>query len=283
VDQAFFNRIDGSADRQLTTSGAQEAVLSHDGRSALILTGAGALVRVDTVAGAETQILGPAPQDLMLTGAPVPGSLNILSGKRLAAEEALAQTPLRDELAGVRATLDGTPLLLQYVSPATVLFQIPWEAQFGAVSRIMTFTLSSGNEQFEVARSVITASGYPQTFAVIHQDFQSLVTQESPAAPGETIHIYASGLGPVSPAPASGEATPIGALSRVTSPWEFFWSGFSPDNVPADVPFAGLAPGMVGVYQVDVRLPEAVNGPIVLWSKHPEGAIQLFANIPVQR
>ena len=46
----------------------------------------------------------------------------------------------------------------------------------------------------------------------IHADFSALVTPENPAAPGEIVHLYATGLGPV-------------ADSRVTLPWEWLWSG----------------------------------------------------------
>ena len=32
------------------------------------------------------------------------------------------------------------------------------------------------------------------------------------------------------------------------------------DNVPLQVLFAGLAPGMIGVYQIDLRMPEQLTG-----------------------
>ena len=89
--------------------------------------------------------------------------------------------------------------------------------------------------------------------AILHgADFQ-LVTSSNPAAKGETVVIYATGLGPVSPTPATGMGASASPLSVTASPPSVTVGGLS-----ANVAFSGLAPGFVGLYQVNVAIPSAV-------------------------
>jgi uncharacterized protein (TIGR03437 family) len=115
---------------------------------------------------------------------------------------------------------------------------------------------------------------------VVHQDFSALVSSQSPARDGEIVHLYATGLGPVDP-PVSSGAAALDRLAKITTPWAFRWSVPSPEEAPADVLFAGLAPGMVGLYQMDVRVPASESGSAILLAKHPTGYESLFANFPV--
>jgi uncharacterized protein (TIGR03437 family) len=91
-----------------------------------------------------------------------------------------------------------------------------------------------------------------------HQDFRGLVTDEDPALPGETVHLFASNLGPVNRALKTGERSPFEPLARITTPFSCYLheqrSGGRVEG--AVVPFVGLSPGSVGVYQIDVTIPE---------------------------
>jgi uncharacterized protein (TIGR03437 family) len=87
--------------------------------------------------------------------------------------------------------------------------------------------------------------------SAIHEDFSSLVTQARPAKPGEILHLYAHNLGPVNPAPTPAIPVPLQPLSALAAPLTCFLG----DSVPVDVVFAGLAPTMIDVFQLDVRLP----------------------------
>jgi hypothetical protein len=85
--------------------------------------------------------------------------------------------------------------------------------------------------------------------AIAHQDGR-LVTAANPALAGETLTLYASGLGPVSPAVAFGQPFPAGAESRVNAPVEVLVNG-----KPGDVLYAGGTPGAVDGYQVNFQMP----------------------------
>jgi uncharacterized protein (TIGR03437 family) len=78
-----------------------------------------------------------------------------------------------------------------------------------------------------------------------------LVNQAHPAVRGQAIQIYVNGLGPVSNQPASGEASPGPPLaSTMATPT------VSIGGVPAQVIFSGLTPGVVGLYQLNVIVPQ---------------------------
>jgi uncharacterized protein (TIGR03437 family) len=72
---------------------------------------------------------------------------------------------------------------------------------------------------------------------------------------GEVVHLYATGLGAVTPPLATGAVTPSGTLYRANVPLTC-----SIGDQPAEVLFAGLAPGTVGVNQVDIRVPAGLSG-----------------------
>lgn len=90
----------------------------------------------------------------------------------------------------------------------------------------------------------------------------SLVTDENPAVPGETIVVFGSGMGLTAPTPASiglvsGMPTPADPLLLLPTPGtesEFVSSQVGIGNRTAQVEFSGLMPGFVGVYQINLKL-----------------------------
>jgi uncharacterized protein (TIGR03437 family) len=78
------------------------------------------------------------------------------------------------------------------------------------------------------------------------------------ATAGQFISIYCTGLGPVSNQPATGMAALVSALSVTTTTPTVTIGG-----VAALVTFSGLAPGTVGLYQVNVQVPTGVSAGMV--------------------
>lgn len=92
----------------------------------------------------------------------------------------------------------------------------------------------------------------------------SFVTPGSPAVAGEVVVVYAWGLGETNPAVTTGAVTPTPAPVLVAAP---FWAvdfDFRPNAVPTPpvarvAPlFVGLTPGQVGLYQINVQIPETL-------------------------
>jgi uncharacterized protein (TIGR03437 family) len=160
------------------------------------------------------------------------------------------------------------------VSPAEVRFQIPWETPtnyYGssAIAQLVipgaifaaapgTLGLGSFTPVFE-GIPCLFPNGLSDVCAVAaHGDFSGLLSGEDPARPGEVIHFYMRGLGPVIPAVATGEAAPDSPLSQVQQGFScFLYESNRLSGLP--ILFAGLAPGLVGIYQVSMQLPPQVQ------------------------
>jgi uncharacterized protein (TIGR03437 family) len=80
----------------------------------------------------------------------------------------------------------------------------------------------------------------------------SSVTSSSPGKPGEYLVMYLTGLGATKPSVKSGAAAPgpPSTLATVT-----MVPTVTVDSLPSTVYFAGLAPGFVGLYQIDFQVP----------------------------
>jgi uncharacterized protein (TIGR03437 family) len=125
--------------------------------------------------------------------------------------------------------------------------------------------------------SILGAAPVPDqicTPMVTHAD-GSQVSVNSPASAGETVVIYAVGLGVTQPSVPTGHASPspaampnnsnltIGfnyspdALPTIPNPLQ---TSTSPAQGPGPQPFAWLTPGLVGLYQLNITIPAPPAG-----------------------
>ena len=87
----------------------------------------------------------------------------------------------------------------------------------------------------------------------------------APAKPGDVLTLYATGFGATNPAFAVGEL-PAG-IARTVNPVTVNIRGI--DLAPEDLLYTGVAPYLAGVYQVNLRLPDAV----------PDGDLQIVLTV----
>ena len=97
------------------------------------------------------------------------------------------------------------------------------------------------------APQIVTTPGGP---AVSHSNDFALVTASRPAAPGEILSLFVTGLGPTRPGVDPGKPFPTSPLAAVNSPVEVLVNGKS-----AEVTAAVGFPGTVDGYQVNFRVP----------------------------
>jgi len=89
--------------------------------------------------------------------------------------------------------------------------------------------------------------------AVYHATDFTLVSEAKPARAGETLTLFASGMGPTRPGVDPGQPFTTDPPHVVNSPIEVLVNGTA-----SDVLSANGSPGAVGHYQVNFRLPESV-------------------------
>jgi adhesin/invasin len=203
-------------------------------------------------------------------GAPIaPGTIVQIYGSNLASQTTSATTiPLPTSLNQTSVIIGGLMAPLYFASPGQINAQVPFELTAGNPYQVIVDAngaLSTPNPiQLTNDAPGIAQFAAGQIIAQ-HLSNNNLVTETSPAAPGETIVFYVAGMGLTSPGVASGIASPSTNLAVPIDTPALTLNGAP---VPAaNIIFAGLTPTLVGLYQVDFTVPaNAPNGdlPLVL-------------------
>ncbi|HZT28900.1 MAG TPA: hypothetical protein VFA33_03385 [Bryobacteraceae bacterium] len=198
-----------------------------------------------------------------------PGSLATIFGTNLAPGTAQAASiPLPVSLNGVAVTFNGLPAPLLFVSPNQINLQVPWEALPSGTSAGTAAVVVTVNGASSVRQSVPLAAAAPAVFTfefgsgqAVAVNLDATVTAvesgvaglaSHSAAPGDIILLYATGLGPVDPPAATGNNSVDRLRPTVAAP------GVLIGGQSAQVLFAGLSPDFVGVYQLNVVVPQSV-------------------------
>jgi len=183
-----------------------------------------------------------------------PGSLIAVFGRNLAVEDRSALNfPLPVELAGTGVSVEGRPLPLLFVSPNQINAQLPYGIEGPARLRVST---PNGSMEASLrltatapALLYVSASG-ARLPAIVRQEAGEVVSPSSPAMAGDTLAIYLVGLGEVAGAIPAGQPAPEHPPLGTRHPVEVRVGGLVLSPI-----FAGLAPRLAGVYQVNVKLP----------------------------
>ena len=179
--------------------------------------------------------------------------------------------PLPTRLGDVQVFLNDQPVPIYFASNGQVNFQVPFEAQLGdGLMRIDRGGQRGNNVSVRILPSL------PRLLRFFNGPYGIVVNQDGsfpvpaslgipnsrPARAGETLVIYALGLGQTSPPVVSGASSPADPLARVPSPGGprvFFGALALPSGVPAEPSYVGLTPGFVGLYQINVTVPPGVT------------------------
>jgi uncharacterized protein (TIGR03437 family) len=183
-----------------------------------------------------------------------PGSIVTIFGSNLAAGATSASgAPYPTTLGSTVVTFNGIAAPLFYTSPGQINAQVPFEVPMGTASvqvKRGTATSSAGfvNVALVSPGIFIMDQGSAQG-AILHSNY-SLVSATNPARAGETLQIYATGLGPLVSSVGSGAPSP--AANTISQPVVKI------GNQNASVSYSGLAPGFAGLYQVNVVVPQGL-------------------------
>ncbi len=238
--------------RQLARAADQvlEFALAGNRRFVFAATGENRLVRIELESGNSETWLEPFPEirdastlldrnpsacPLVCYSAPEPmaqlgrGSLLVLTGHRWPA--------------GWRVQLDGADRPLQLLSGEAAWFQIPSQATIGQHPLVvyhpehpLRFTTAAQvNERFV------------SCFGALHQEFDRIVSANDPARIGEVVHLFLTGFAGVEPV-ADEVLNPVDHLIAVADPPALGGEGV------VEPLFFGLAPGLIGLQQLDLRI-----------------------------
>ena len=188
---------------------------------------------------------------------------------------------------------------LKLVSPSRIDFQIPWTTTIGtatvqvfrdcgqpseAASNEVAFTIAA------VQPALLWRAATPAAVAAEHADRTPIGPQgllpgidTSPAAPGEIVSLFATGFGQVSPALSTGQ---VSREDRATVNRSVEVSVGGRTVPAADLRYVGAAPGFLGTYRLDVRVPSELEGrsyPVSVKVGNvtsPAGPMLLFSEAP---
>jgi large repetitive protein len=188
-----------------------------------------------------------------------PGNIVQIYGSGLAGP-ATASTvlPLPTAVNGTGVTIGGLNAPLYYVSPGQINAQVPFELAAGGQYQVVV----NANGALTTPQTIQLTQADPAILqfnsgAVVAQHHDgTLVQDSSPAAPGEFITIYLSGMGATNGPVASGAASPGNPLANVADTATLTLNG-----AQLPVLFEGLTPTLVGLYQIDFQVPQTLaNG-----------------------
>ena len=218
-----------------------------------------------------------AASDAPYTASLAPGELLTLYGSNLAASTVVAPAlnppAFPTTLGNVQVSIGGLPAPIYYVSPTQVSAIVPYGVTIGSVADIQVTnngTLSNivTNYVGATAPGVFTQNQNGTGFGAIEHlgvgntvsPAYSVVTAANPAIPGETIAVYLTGLGAVTPTITDGTTGSSTATNTITADF---------NGTAATVTYAGLAPCCSGLYQLNVTVPSLTTADPIFWRRRP--------------
>jgi uncharacterized protein (TIGR03437 family) len=174
-------------------------------------------------------------------------------------------------LAGVRVQMNGFPAFVEYVSSTQINCVVPDDVAPGDVSIVVLNATGASNPVHVTAAAKVPGLLAPDTFIAGGKQYVVAIFPDQtfagpvgfvagatsrPAIPGERITLYGVGFGPTTPFVPSG--TIATGLSTVSNVQVFF------GDTPVVVEYAGLAGGVVGLYQFNLVVPDGVTGDVRL-------------------
>ena len=221
-----------------------------------------------------------AGQYISIYGAALSPTLKVFSGSELPLS--LARVSVSFDNPSQRVSAPGR---LHFVSGGQINVQIPWECT-GLATVDMKVSIGEFSSAVQTIR-IRAANPAPFEFfeagsnrryiAALDGNF-NLISSSNPVRRGQVAQLYVNGLGPVNRTPGTGEVSPSNPLASTTASPEVSIGGRT-----AQLLFSGLAPGIVGLYQVNVVVPsDAATGNDVELTIRQSGVLSRSSRIAVQ-
>ena len=194
-------------------------------------------------------------------------------------------------LDGTSVTIGGQPAYVEFIAGGQLDVQVPSDIGTGPQRLVVTTGVGS-SLPYILGVSPLQPGLYAPAFTNINgkqyvwamlPDGSILLPPGSVAGvtsreakPGETIVMYGVGFGPVNPSIPAGQT--VQASNQLAEPFNVLFGGVS----AASIPYAGLAPGAIGLYQFNVVVPNVGNSdaiPLTFTLGNESGTQTLFTSV----
>lgn len=195
-----------------------------------------------------------------------PGAfLTFYNGVNLSSTTVVASsTPFPTTLNNVQVLIDNIAAPIYYVSPTQVSVIVPYDVSTFPVAsiQISNNNVRSNTVTVNVNQStpgVFTSNPVGGIGVAALLDFPPsgdyyIVSDDQPAHPGDVVAAYLTGLGAPFPSNPAGE---VGPLSGDSLTLDF---NVDVDGTDVGTPaYAGLAPGLAGLYQINFTIPSSIT------------------------
>jgi uncharacterized protein (TIGR03437 family) len=249
----------------LTTNFTPDLVIPEDGALALAIDQFGALYVCDAANRVVIHYIGivalnaASSNTLRETVAPnTILSLYTQGGQFGSGTQSFSTLPLPSTILAIQAQLNGTPMPLYYVAPGQINLLVPNNAPSSGTADLQVVRTDNGQvlgdttlTMTTVAPGVFTVAGTGKgQVAALNQD-NTPNSSSNPAARGTTLQVYGTGLGFIPGAPSDGSAVSTATPSPLTATAYI-------NAIQCPVAYSGLAPGLVGVWQINVQISQNV-------------------------
>ena len=234
-------------------------------------------VRAPQVSTGSGMFLNPtsainAASDAPFTTGISSGELITLTGLNLGpANVAFASTtPLPTTLAGVQVFLNNHAIPILSASATQIIVQVPFQTTAATALLYVTYMGSQSNTISTLVNlttpGVFTNPLGGVNRATARHANRSLVTPANPAKIGETVTVYLTGLGDLTTNVVDGGVGPTVTPAKPSHVFNIFVGG-----IAATPSLLALAPGLVGLYQMNIAIPAGVvSGDVFLDVSGPD-------------
>jgi uncharacterized protein (TIGR03437 family) len=207
-----------------------------------------------------------------ITASLAPGELITLYGSGLSSVNMEMQggQAFPTKLGGVSVSINNLPCPIYYVTPTQLSVIVPYEVASNQTGLANVQVTNNGvaSNVVQLYLSDSEPGGFSQNengigfAAALHSATGALITSSDPAQPGEYISLYLTGLGTVTPPITDGAVGPVTTLSTSdvynAGNLGVYFNDYGPDGTVGNaggIQYAGLAPGLAGLYQLNVQVP----------------------------
>jgi uncharacterized protein (TIGR03437 family) len=162
----------------------------------------------------------------------------------------------------VQVLVNGQAAPVYYVSSSQINFEVPINAATGDGTIQVVRNGTAGNLIYVDINAQVPRFILYGGYGIMTTPLGALTgIPSNPVKAGDTIVIYALGLGPTSPSVPSGTASPTAPLAIVQGTTQVCFGVETPFfQAPCATPlFVGLTPNFVGLYQINVTIPSGVT------------------------